>query len=160
SKVFLPDIIQTAWNVVVAKKPEMPSIEFDIPDGMPLIRGDARRIKQIFSHLLSNAAKFAPKGGMVKVTVMDWADGSIDVSIADTGFGKEQDRIAHAQEPFKQLDGRLSRRFEGVGLGLPLANALIRLHGGKLTIASQPRIGTTVTVSFPPERVVPQEYAL
>jgi signal transduction histidine kinase len=64
----------------------------------------------------------------------------------------DPERIGHALEPFKQLDSRLSRRFEGVGLGLPLANALMRLHEGALRIESTPGIGTAVTISFPPAR--------
>ena len=67
--------------------------------------------------------------------------------------------IGHALEPFKQLDSRLARRFEGVGLGLPLANALVQLHQGRLSILSMPGKGTTVTVEFPPERTVEAQVA-
>jgi signal transduction histidine kinase len=65
--------------------------------------------------------------------------------ISDTGMGMEPERIRQALEPFKQLDGSLARRFEGAGLGLPLANALVRLHGGLLVIDTKPGMGTTVT---------------
>jgi signal transduction histidine kinase len=66
-------------------------------------------------------------------------------------------RIVYALKRFKQLDSRSARRFDGVGLGLPLANALVRLHGGKLSIQSVPSAGTTVTIGFPPERVCKAE---
>jgi len=67
--------------------------------------------------------------------------------------------IRGALEPFKQLDAGLERRFEGLGLGLPLANALMRLHGGSLAINSEPGTGTTVSLNFPRERTVAQAAA-
>jgi signal transduction histidine kinase len=60
--------------------------------------------------------------------------------------------ISKALEPFQQLDTGLERRHEGTGLGLPLCQRLVELHGGKLRIASAPGDGTTVTVTFPAER--------
>ena len=75
--------------------------------------------------------------------------------IRDTGIGMASSLIRGALEPFKQLDAGLERRFEGLGLGLPLANALMRLHGGSLSIHSEPGHGTTVSLDFPAERMVP-----
>jgi signal transduction histidine kinase len=92
------------------------------------------------------------------VNALQSVEGGITIKISDTGIGMEPDRIGHALEPFKQLDSRLARRFEGVGLGLPLANALMQLHQGRLSIQSVPGAGTTVTVDFPPERTV-EEHA-
>jgi signal transduction histidine kinase len=121
---------------------------------LPAVKADPKRLQQILTHLLSNAVKFTPGTGRIHVRAESSAAGGIFLAIEDSGIGMEPSRIAHALEPFKQLDGSLSRRFEGVGLGLPLANALVRLHEGRLSIESLPGHGTTVTVEFPPQRTV------
>src|ERR1700676_662229 len=84
-----------------------------------------RRLQQVVAHLLSNAAKFTPREGRIEVKTLQSSGGGITIKITDTGIGMEPSRIGHALDPFKQLDSRLARRFEGVGLGLPLANALM-----------------------------------
>jgi signal transduction histidine kinase len=133
---------------------EAPPIEIQIPADMKLLKADPLRLQQVLAHLLSNAAKFTPREGRIEIRSLLSSEGGIIVEITDTGIGMEPDRIAHALEPFKQLDSRLARRFEGVGLGLPLANALVQLHEGRLSILSAPGKGTTVTVEFPPKRTV------
>ena len=80
------------------------------------------------------------------------AEGGVNFEVADTGIGMEEETIAAALEPFRQLDGSLARRFEGTGLGLSIARALCELHGGTLSIVSAVGAGTTVTVSLPPSR--------
>jgi signal transduction histidine kinase len=74
--------------------------------------------------------------------------------ISDTGIGMKPDLVKQAMQPFRQLDARLERSFEGMGLGLPLANALLRLHGGHLTIESGLGEGTKVGVKFPADRTI------
>jgi signal transduction histidine kinase len=76
------------------------------------------------------------------------------LDVRDTGIGIAPEHVARALSPFGQVDSRLSRRYEGTGLGLPLARALAELHGGTLTLDSAPGRGTTVRVTLPPERVV------
>jgi signal transduction histidine kinase len=70
------------------------------------------------------------------------------------------DDIVVALQPFRQVDSSLARRFEGTGLGLPLAKAFVELHGGRLEMTSAPGKGTTVDVIFPPHRVIPAPRAL
>ena len=143
-----------AWDMVKSARAETPPIEIQIPADMKLLKADPLRLQQVLAHLLSNAAKFTPREGRIEIRALLSREGGIVIKITDTGIGMQQDRIAHALEPFKQLDSRLARRFEGVGLGLPLANALVQLHQGRLSILSAPGKGTTVTVEFPPERTV------
>jgi signal transduction histidine kinase len=138
----------------VEDKPDAPPIDIDIPAFLPLLKVDPRRLHQILTHLLSNAVKFTPSHGRVTVSAGLAEDGAFTIAIADSGIGMDPERIGHALEPFKQLDSRLARRFEGVGLGLPLANALVRVHDGVLSIESVPGAGTTVRVSIPPARNV------
>jgi signal transduction histidine kinase len=152
--VCVCEAVAAAWAIVKRNRPEAPPIEIQIPADLPLLKADPRRLQQVFTHLMSNAAKFTPREGRIKVKALQSSRGGITIAIIDTGIGMEPDRIGHALEPFKQLDSRLARRFEGVGLGLPLANALVQLHQGRLSIESVPGAGTTVTVDFPPERAI------
>jgi signal transduction histidine kinase len=82
------------------------------------------------------------------------ADGGLTIKVADTGIGIRPEEIPRALEPFQQVEQDLSRRFEGSGLGLPLAKQLVELHGGTLTIMSELGKGTTVFISLPPDRVI------
>ncbi|HZH26513.1 MAG TPA: ATP-binding protein [Azospirillaceae bacterium] len=123
-------------------------------DGMPMLEADEVRLKQILLNLLSNAVKFTPRGGQVVLTVADGPDGSCELVVADTGIGMTEAEIAVALQPFRQIDGALSRRYEGTGLGLPLTKALVELHDGEMIISSAPGVGTTVTVRLPRHRIV------
>jgi signal transduction histidine kinase len=118
----------------------------------PTLRADRRRLKQIALNLLSNALKFTPSGGTLRVTLACDAEG-LEIAIADNGIGMSPDQIPIALAPFGQVDSRLSRLHEGTGLGLPLCRRFAEAHGGSLTIASALGEGTTVTVRFPLERL-------
>lgn len=125
-----------------------------LPDSPIYLFADQRRLRQIALNLLSNAVKFTPKGGSVDVTV-GLADGGVELCVRDTGVGMKPEQIPIALEVFGQVDGRLSRKYEGTGLGLPLSRRLAELHGGSLTLESTPGEGTTVTIRFPADRLQP-----
>ncbi len=123
-------------------------------DTLPTLRADARRLKQIFVNLVSNAIKFTPPDGSVTIRGRcDGDGGPLAISVVDTGIGMTADDIPRALTPFNQIDSQLSRRYEGTGLGLPLTKSLVELHGGTLTIESKPDVGTTVIVRLPGERI-------
>jgi signal transduction histidine kinase len=82
------------------------------------------------------------------------AEGGIALAIRDTGIGMAPEEIPLALEPFRQLDGAFNRRFEGTGLGLPLARRLAEMHGGQLRITSAVGEGTTATLILPASRVI------
>ena len=124
----------------------------DVPHGLPHLRVDARRLRQVLLNLLSNAIKFNKEGGSVKITAT--CSGSMAISIEDTGIGMADDDIPKAMERFGQVNSGHSRSFDGTGLGLPLAKRLVELHGGTLAISSRLGIGTTVTITLPAERLV------
>ena len=121
---------------------------------MPFVRGDSKRLAQAITKILSNAVKFTPADGVISVKAYNGPDGSVLIEIADTGIGMAPERIETALAPFRQIDETVGRRYEGLGLGLPLAHALIRLHGGRLAITSTVGKGTTVNIALPPERVI------
>jgi signal transduction histidine kinase len=120
---------------------------------MPKVRGDMRRLKQVLINLLANAIKFTPAGGKVTVRLARMADG-MSLTVEDSGIGIAPDDIPRALERFGQVDSSLARKYDGVGLGLPLAKQLTELHGGTLTLSSKLHVGTTVTVTLPAERLV------
>jgi signal transduction histidine kinase len=123
-----------------------------IPDTYPLIRGDALRLRQIIINLLSNAVKFTEAG---RITVsLGWDDKSFNITVADTGIGMSPDEIAVALEPFGQVENAITKRYDGVGLGLPLAKRLAELHGGGLLIMSTKGGGSSICVQLPAERIV------
>jgi two-component system cell cycle sensor histidine kinase PleC len=115
----------------------------------PLVRGDAVKLRQIFTNLLSNAIKFTRAGGLVTVETLRLADGGAGAVVRDTGIGMTEEEIRIAFTPFGQVDGTRTRWREGTGLGLPIAKALVELHGGRLEIRSEKSKGTEISVLFP-----------
>ncbi|HZL59877.1 MAG TPA: ATP-binding protein [Stellaceae bacterium] len=131
-------------RVQAAKLTLIQAIDPDIPS----IRGDATRIRQVLLNLLSNAIKFTPAGGTIRVAAQAW-EGSVMISIADTGIGMGAAEIPKALEAFGQISNTFTRAHEGTGLGLPLSKSLVELHGGHFEIASAVGVGTTVTITLP-----------
>ena len=129
-------------------------LAIDLPPDLPMLLGDELRLKQIVLNLLSNSVKFTPAGGRVTLSAAVAPDGSLALAVSDTGIGMKPEEIPIALEPFRQIDSVHTRRYEGTGLGLPLARTLAELHGGTLHIDSAPGRGTTVTVTLPPERLI------
>ena len=125
-----------------------------IEPSLPKLCGDPKRINQILVNLISNGIRFSPHGGEVRVSAFRRGDDGPSLSVADKGIGMSANDIPKALERFGQLDADPNRQHEGAGLGLPLAQHLMELHGGSLRIASEPGVGTTVTVTFPARRIV------
>ena len=117
----------------------------DCPD----LNVDARAMKQVLVNLLSNAIKYTPAGGRIDLRFAGRGDGGVTIEVADTGTGMSAEDVLYAFEPFGRVGADLARRQPGSGLGLSLARALVRLHGGDLTLASRLDAGTTATVTLP-----------
>ena len=125
------------------------TVSVEVADGMPQLWADERATKQIIFNLLSNALKFTPKDGRVVVSAGCLDDGSILLTVSDTGIGIPDDQLDRVLMPFEQIDNRYSRTGGGTGLGLPLVKSLIELHDGDLRIESKVDVGTTVRVRWP-----------
>jgi PAS domain S-box-containing protein len=125
----------------------------DVSRALPRLTADERAVKQILLNLLSNAVKFTPESGRVSIAAELRGDGTLAMSVLDTGIGIAPENIPRALAPFSQVDSSLSRRYEGTGLGLPLVKSLIELHGGRLELASEVGRGTVATIVFPARRV-------
>jgi signal transduction histidine kinase len=120
---------------------------------LPIINGDELRLRQVLLNLLSNAVKFTPAGGTVTVSGRIDAAGDLVFAVADTGIGMSEADLAVALEPFGQAENSYARKFQGTGLGLPLAKRLIELHGGRLVLTSKPGSGTEAAMVLPAERL-------
>ncbi len=128
-------------------------LETNLPATLPHLLGDERRLRQIILNLVSNAVKFTDTGGMVSVVAWTAEDG-FHLDVRDTGIGMTAEELVQVMEPFVQADSRLSRKYEGTGLGLPLANALVAAHGGSLSLTSKVGQGTIASVVFPASRIL------
>jgi signal transduction histidine kinase len=147
------DIMEQAIKMARNATGDERAVACILPEILPTLTVDPRRLAQAVGNLLANALKFTPVGGDVRLRLAPQQDGGVILAVEDTGIGMAQETIAAALEPFRQLDGSLSRKFEGAGLGLSIAKALTELHGGRLGIASEVGSGTIVTLSLPASRV-------
>ena len=130
-----------------------------VAEGLPLVKADKRRIKQILVNLVSNALKFTPAGGEVHVTAK-LSPAGLEMAVSDSGIGIAPEDIPKVMERFGMVDSAMSRKHTGTGLGLPLSKQLAELHGGSLVLESTLNMGTTVTVTLPPERLAGQNSAI
>jgi signal transduction histidine kinase len=110
--------------------------------------GDERKIKQILLNLLSNAVKFTPEGGRIGINAKQ-ADGSVEISVSDTGIGISPDDQAKIFEEFRQVGGDYAHKTEGTGLGLTLAKKFVELHGGRIWVESEVGKGSTFSFTLP-----------
>lgn len=110
---------------------------------------DPQRLKQILVNLLSNACKFTPEGGSIGLSVRGEPEKNrVHFTVWDTGIGIPPEKCQNLFKPFIQLDNRLSRNFEGTGLGLALVHSLVDLHGGGIVLESDKGAGSRFTVSL------------
>ena len=124
------------------------TLRLEADPGVGAFRGDERKVKQVVLNLLSNAVKFTPRGGAVGVSAKQ-ANGSAEIAVSDTGVGialADQEAIFEA---FRQVGTDVTRKREGTGLGLALTRRFVELHGGTISVESQPGNGSTFTVRLP-----------
>lgn len=117
--------------------------------GLPLINADPVRVKQILINLLSNAVKFTPVHGVIEIAAEPTVDGFLRLEVSDTGPGMTAQEIEIALRPFGQIKPGAAHTHEGTGLGLPICQALARLHGGHMAIHSEKGAGTLVVIELP-----------
>ena len=110
--------------------------------------GDERKIKQILLNLLSNAVKFTPEGGRIGINARQ-ADGSVEISVSDTGIGIAPEDQARIFEEFRQVGSDYAHKVEGTGLGLTLAKKFVELHGGRIWVESEVGKGSTFNFTLP-----------
>jgi signal transduction histidine kinase len=120
----------------------------ELPAELPLTEADPQRVRQVVANLVSNALGHAPESGRVVVSAAPLPDG-VQVSVADDGPGIARDELPHVFDRFWR-GGK--PRVEGSGLGLAIARELVRAHGGRIWVESEPQKGTTFFFTLPLER--------
>lgn len=144
-------IIRSSLRLVIprAEGAQVTLVE-DLPQSHLVMITDAKKLKQVLLNLLSNAVKFTPAGGEVRCTA--WEDvgtKQLCIQVKDTGIGIAAKDISKVMTPFGQVDSKLSRKYEGTGLGLPLSKKFVELMGGEFKMESEVNVGTTVTIRLP-----------
>jgi len=147
-------VVELSSNIVreMARKAHI-DYASEVPSNPPSLIGDPAKLTQILVNLLSNAIKFTPSGGKVRLQIAHDHHRGVTFRVVDTGIGMTIEQIPIALAAFGQVDSGLNRKYDGVGLGLPLTQRLVELHDGTIDIASTPGAGTTVSVHLPPERI-------
>jgi two-component system cell cycle sensor histidine kinase PleC len=150
-EVDVAKILSTSLRLVQPRAEEAGvSLVKEISKEPQVILADPKRLKQAVLNLLSNSVKFTPEGGSVTLSsFIDHQKNLLIIQVKDTGIGIAQQDIAKAMSSFGQVDSKLSRKYEGTGLGLPLTKKLVELMGGKFQLESEQGLGTTSTLTFP-----------
>jgi len=153
--IRLTDIAEDCERLVKirADAKQLHIVEDFAPD-LPLVWADPRAMRQICLNLISNALKFTPKGGRITLTVGHTLDGGQFVAVTDTGPGIPKEEIPRVLQAFGQGSLAHEAAEGGTGLGLPIVQNLIHLHGGTFDLQSELRKGTEVTVTLPRQRVL------
>tara|TARA_R110000868_G_scaffold161397_1_gene391657 strand:+ start:390 stop:1775 length:1386 start_codon:yes stop_codon:yes gene_type:complete len=129
------------------------TLEIAIEAGLPEVLVDSRKLNQVLINVMSNAVTFTPAGGRIRVEGRRTGDGGIALRVTDTGIGIPADELKEVLKPFVQSREAERRSTQGTGLGLPLADQFMKLHGGTMTLSSERETGTTVILYLPPARV-------
>jgi signal transduction histidine kinase/DNA-binding response OmpR family regulator len=122
-------------------------LEVEMPGRLPVVFCDPTRIREVLLNLLSNAGRFTEHGG-VRVHVQ-YDNDKVTVSVSDTGHGISSKDMDKLFQPFQQLDSTIRRAYGGTGLGLSISKLFVELHGGTISVDSEPGTGTTFTFQVP-----------
>ena len=124
------------------------NLDVTVDEGLGDFVGDERKIKQVLLNLLSNAVKFTPEGGRIGINARQ-ADGSVEISVSDTGIGIAPEDQPKIFEEFRQVGADYAHKVEGTGLGLTLAKKFVELHGGRIWVTSEVGKGSTFSFNLP-----------
>ncbi|MBA7680052.1 Non-motile and phage-resistance protein [subsurface metagenome] len=146
--IALPSVIESLRSEIMAiTEPKKQSLEIEVEEGLPLVRADQTKIRQVLFNLLSNASKFTPEGGKLKVEAVrsgDWCQ----VSVIDNGIGIKKEDQERIFESFCQLDNPLTRKMDGIGLGLAIVRQIVEKHGGQIWVESEYGKGSRFTFTL------------
>ena len=144
----LREIIRGVMSTAVALVKNTPiELRQNLPDDLPIVRADPRRIRQVLLNLVGNAAKFT-EAGHIEVSAAATAS-EVLVTVSDTGIGIPEDKLEGIFEEFSQVDGSSTRRAGGSGLGLSISRHFLEMHGGRIWVESAVGLGSVFSFALP-----------
>ena len=153
--VELREVVEeTVTNTRTEIEARQHTLEVELPADLPPVLGDRERLVQILTNLVSNAYKYTPNGGRIRITVDGQAEpktppGRVLVAVSDTGIGMTPQELAHLEEKFYRADRPLVREQPGTGLGVSITRRLVALHGGEFMVESEAGKGSTFRFTVP-----------
>jgi signal transduction histidine kinase len=148
-EVDLGLVVDEAIEVAVLAQQEVPVVA-SVPGGLPAVRGDRARLRQVLGNLIENAVKYSPEGGEVRVSASA-ANGAVRIAVRDAGPGIPRDQQGRIFEKFGRVDVPGASK-PGTGLGLFIARSIAEAHGGSLDVNSGPEPGSTFVLTLPVRR--------
>jgi signal transduction histidine kinase len=149
------DLLPLIQGVASLLRPQLEAkgqqLSLDLPPTLPPIAGDAERLTQILTNLMSNAYKYTPAGGSITI-ILRPEDGRVRIDVRDTGIGLSPDDQAQVFIPFFRAQHRATQAVGGTGLGLAITRLLVELHGGEITVTSALGQGSTFSFTLPATR--------
>jgi signal transduction histidine kinase len=143
-----PLVAQVVSEIEVACTDRDVALTSDLPEDLPAIEADPERVHQVLFNLVDNAVRFTPEGGAVRIEAQRH-DGSVLVSVADTGVGIPEEALPRLFERFYRVDSSRARGDGGTGIGLAIARSVVEAHGGTIRAESEPGLGSTFTFDLP-----------
>ncbi len=153
SEFYIQDVLTSCIDLYSPRLKDKNITLNNETENMPILRGEELAIKQVIGNVYVNAIQYTQTGGRLTVFTDFDNDGNFRLSVNDTGIGMSSREVSKALSSFGQVDNSLDRDGAGIGLGLPLAQAMMGAHGGQVEILSEKGIGTTVTLVFPKDRI-------
>jgi len=146
------DLISLIRNVSTSLRPALDGkvqhLALDLPPALPSTLGDPDRVTQILTNLLSNAHKYTPQGGRIRIAVRP-EPGQLRVDVEDTGVGLSPEEQQQVFTRFFRARNRATQQVGGTGLGLAITRSLVEMHGGEITLSSAPGNGSTFSFTLP-----------
>ena len=142
---LLHDIVESSQSLIEAAQMR---VEYEMPDDVPPVVGDESALRRVFENLIANAIKYGESGGWIGVR-MKRSGNEVHVTIADRGMGIAAAEHARIFEPFYRAPDVIAARIQGAGLGLSLVERIVRAHGGRIDVRSEPGTGSEFTVTLP-----------
>lgn len=135
------------WQMRPLLQGKEQTLNLDLAEPLPIVRGDGQRLEQVVLNLMTNATKFTPKGGSITLRARK-RDNGLVIEVQDNGMGIPKEEQAKLFQPYSRLSAD-RQRHPGLGLGLALAKQVVELHGGQIWVDSEPGKGSTFAFSLP-----------
>ncbi len=153
--IEVDDVIRWSAELIRPKLAEGElALNLEVPENLPLVYADKRALRQVLLNLLSNAVKFTEAGGTIAVTAKVQDNVGLTICVTDTGIGIPADRVRETLEPFVQVESSMTGKHHGTGLGLSITKHLVEMHNGSFDLTSEEGVGTQVSFTFPPHRLI------